>query len=68
MGAPTEVQGHQPEVRGIHTRCTLVATISKRFEDVVSLRDLCVGAGIIVDRFVPEVMDSRKYETLMQLA
>ncbi len=48
------------------TMCTLLAIISKRFQDA-GLHDLCVESGVIKEGSVPGVMEGRKYNRAVQL-
>ena len=49
-----------------HTICTLFLIIGKRFQDV-GLRDLCVGAVVLRDGCVAEVMEGRQYNQAVRL-
>jgi len=44
----------------LHTLCTLISIIGKRFQDAV-LRDLCIESGVVTEGSVSPLMEGRSY-------
>ena len=70
----TEVQWKQSErfkdimlrMRVLHTTCTLLSIIGRRFQDA-DFRNLCVESGVIAEGSVAGVLDGRRYNCGVRL-